>query len=484
MGRALSKGSLRNTRIEEIQMSDTHYQAIVIGAGPGGYPCGIRLAQLGVKTLVVDKEFWGGVCLNVGCIPSKALITAGKRFKQIKTADMMGINVTGDVSIDMGKLQEWKGGIVNKLTSGVGTLLDANGADRIMGTARLDGDTVVVSTEDGEKRFTADHIVIATGSRPIQIPGFEFKDAPVLDSTKALALEEVPGKLVVIGGGYIGLEMGMMFSKLGSEVTVVEMMDSVLPGFDKDAIKIIKRSLKKSGIDVLTKTKALGWEKADSGIVVNVENAKGAKAIEADYVLVTVGRFPNGENLGLETAGVEMDGRFIKTDNQRRTTNPKIFAIGDVACQPMLAHKATYEGELVAEIIGGHNRVYDARTVPAVVFTDPEIATAGMSEEEAKARGEIKVGKVPYAAVGRSLTTGETDGFFKVIGDAETKEILGVVVCGVNASDLISEAALAIEMHTELLDMGLTIHPHPTLGEGMMEAAKAALGEAIHIVNR
>jgi len=462
-----------------------HYQAIVIGAGPGGYPCGIRLAQLGVKTLVVEKEHWGGVCLNVGCIPSKALITAAKRREEIQHADTMGIVVSGEVSVDMARLQAWKSGITKKLNQGVSTLLKGNGAETVAGTARIVGPhEVAVTTAEGEKRFTADHIVVATGSRPIQIPGFSFADGPVLDSTKALALDTLPGRLVVIGGGYIGLELGGMFAKLGSKVTVVEALDGVLTGFDADSVKVVERRLKKAGVEVLVKTKALGWEKADDGIVVKVAAPAGERAIPADAVLVTVGRFPNTEDLGLQDVGVELDGRFVKVDAQRRTTVPHIFAIGDVACQPMLAHKATYEGELVAEIIAGHKRVYDARSVPAVVFTDPEIAVAGLMEHEARAKGEVKVGKVPYAAVGRALTTGETEGFFKVVLDAATNTVVGVTICGSHASDLISEAALAVEMAAEGLDLGLTIHPHPTLGEGVMEAAKAALGEAIHVLNR
>lgn len=467
-------------------MSDNHFQAIVLGAGPGGYPCGIRLAQLGVKTLVVEKESFGGVCLNVGCIPSKALITAAKRVEEIQHAADMGVMVSGDVSVDMSKLQAWKGTVVDKLTGGVRTLLKANGAQMAVGTGKLTGaNEVTVTDADGKSTvYTADHIVIATGSRPIQIPGFAFADGPVLDSTKALALTEIPKRLVVIGGGYIGLELGGMFAKIGTEVTVVEAQGEILPGFDNDARKLIQRKFKKAGVTTHLNAKAKGWKKAKGGITVTVETKDGDLDIAADHVLVTVGRFPNTEDLGLEDLGIEKDGRFVKVDEQRRTTVPHIFAIGDVACQPMLAHKATYEGELVAEIIAGHNRVYDARTVPAVVFTDPEIATAGLTEAEAKARGGVKIGKVPYAAVGRSLTTNETDGFYKVFVDEETSEILGVVICGSHASDLISEAGLAIEMHAEALDMGLTIHPHPTLGEGLMEAAKAALGEAIHIVNR
>ncbi len=466
-------------------MSDNHYQAIVIGAGPGGYPCAIRLAQLGVKTLVIEKDNWGGVCLNVGCIPSKALITAAKRIEEFGKADEMGIVVTGEVSINMEKLQAWKGKVVGKLTGGVEHLLKGNGVDRVIGTAKITGEhEVTVETPDGTKVFTADNLVVATGSRPIEIPGFKFSDGPVLDSTKGLALSSLPKAMVVIGGGYIGLELGGMYAKLGTEVTVVEMMGGVLPGFDPDCTKVIGRKLKKSGVKVLTKTKALGWEQAEEGIIVRVEGPKGEQELAADYVLVTVGRFPNTEGIGLEDVGIKLDGRFIAVDEQRRTSVGHIFAIGDVACQPMLAHKATYEGELVAEVIAGHNRVYDARTVPAVVFTDPEIAIAGLDEAEARARGEVKVGKVPYGAIGRAITTNSTEGFFKVIIDAEDHRVLGVTICGSHASDLISEAALAIEMHAEALDIGLTIHPHPTLGEGVMEAAKAALGEAVHVLNR
>lgn len=467
-------------------MSD--FQAIVIGAGPGGYPCAIRLAQLGVKTLIVEKESIGGVCLNVGCIPSKALINAGKRFEEMKHAADFGITLTGDVSIDMGKLQGWKNQVVGKLTGGVKTLLKANGVEVAMGTAVLTAaNAIELTAADGSKRtITADNIVIATGSRPIQVPGFSFSDPEVLDSTGALALEKVPSKLVVIGGGYIGLEMGGLYAKLGAEVTVVEMQDQVLPGFDPEVVKVIERRLKKDGVKTLLKTKALGWERADQGIVVNVENEKDGKiALAADYVLVTVGRFPNSENLGLEALGVAKDGRFIKVDNQLRTNVPGVYAIGDVAGQPMLAHKATHDGEVCAEVIAGHHVVWDAKTVPAVVFTDPEIATAGLSEPELKAKGlPYKVGKVPFAAIGKAIANGDTDGFIKVMIHAESKLILGVTIVGAHASDIISEAGLAIEMGAEALDVGLTIHPHPTLGESVMEAAKAALGEAIHVVNR
>ena len=465
-------------------MDTRDYQAVVIGAGPGGYPAAIRLGQLGIKTAVIEKKFWGGVCLNVGCIPSKALITAGKTFASLSTLDEMGIDVPGTPSLDMGKLQEWKAKVVGKLTGGVETLLKANGVDLIFGEASIpQAGTVSVKSADGELTLSAKHIIIATGSRPIEIPGFSYADARVMDSTKALDLDFVPEDLVVIGGGYIGLELGSMLNKVGCNVTVVEMQDQVLPGFDKDCVRLIQRKLKKSGVTVLTKARALGWEEGDDKAVVKVETAKGVQELPADRILVTVGRFPNSEPFA--NLGLEMDGRHIKVDKQQKTSVPGVYAIGDVATGVMLAHKATHEGEVVAEVIAGHKTFNDARTVPAVVFTDPEIATAGLQEHEAKAAGyDLKVGKIPWGAIGRAITTRSTDGFVKVVLDAADDRVLGVTIIGPHASDLISEAALAVEMDAEAMDIGLTIHPHPTLGEAVMEAAKAALGEAVHIINR
>ena len=467
-------------------METQRYQAVVIGAGPGGYPCAIRLAQLGVKTLCIEKEYWGGVCLNVGCIPSKALITAGKRLHEIRNAGAMGIQVSGEATLDLPALQAWKGSVVKKLTNGVQTLLKGNGADRMVGTAKLVGPGALeVETAEGTVRVEADHIVVATGSRPVEIPGFSFADPRIMDSTKALDIQDLPARVVVIGGGYIGLELGTVLAKFGSQVTVVEFMDQLMPGFDPDVVKLIARKLKKSKVAVKLKSKAAGWEEGEDGAIVTIETPKGTEQLPADAILVMVGRRPNTEDLGLEALGVEMDGRFIKIDKQCKTNVPGLYAIGDVAGQPMLAHKATHEGEVVAEVIAGHNVENQARTVPAVVFTDPEIATAGLMEHEARDRGhELKVGKVPFAAVGRSLTTNDTDGFVKVVLDATTDRVLGVTIVGAHASDLISECALAIEMDAEALDIGLTIHPHPTLGESVMEAAKAALGEAIHVLNK
>ncbi|RME27475.1 MAG: dihydrolipoyl dehydrogenase [Deltaproteobacteria bacterium] len=461
------------------------YTAVIVGAGTGGYPCAIRLGQLGVQTLIIEREHWGGVCLNVGCIPSKALITAGKRFEELDDLGKMGISIPeGDRSVDMQKLQEWKQGIVSKLTGGVRTLLKANKADTLVGEATFTGPhSLTVATADGEVRVEAEHLVIATGSRPVEIPGFSFADPRILDSTKALALTELPRRLVVIGGGYIGMEMGQMFRKLGSEVTIVEMQDSILPGFDPDVIKLMNRKLKKSKIPVYTGSRALGWEEGEDGATVRVQTPKGEITLDCDAVLVTVGRRPNSE--GLEATGVELDRGFVKIDKQCRTSVPGVYAVGDVAGGAMLAHKATHEGEICAEVIAGHNAFNDARTVPAVVFTDPEIATAGLQEHEARAQGfEVKTGVVPFAAIGRALTTMHTDGFVKTVLDAADDRVLGVTICGPHASDLISEAALAVEMDAEALDIALTIHPHPTLGEALKESAMAALGRAIHVVNR
>ncbi len=463
------------------------YQAIVIGAGPGGYPCAIRLGQLGVRTLIVEKSYWGGVCLNVGCIPSKALIHVSNQLADMQHASDVGLEVSGDVSVNMKKLQKWKEGVVSKLTGGVETLLKANGADQIFGTARLvDAHTVAIDTEEGEKRVTADAIVIATGSSPIEIPGFSFQDPPIVDSTGALALDTVPDKMVVIGGGYIGLEMTGVYARLGTEVTVVEMQDQLLPGFDPDVVKVLARRVKKDGVKTLLKTRALGWETTKDGVEVTVEGPDGKSSkLQANVVLVTVGRRPNTADLGLEDLGVAMEGSFIRIDKQCKTSVPGVYAIGDVAGQPMLAHKASYEGEITAEVIAGKNVECDARAVPAVVFTEPEIAHVGMTHPEVKEDGrDVLIGKVPFAAIGKAIANHATEGFVKVIVDANTRLILGVTIVGHHASDIISEASLAIEMCAEAHDIALTIHAHPTLGESIMEAAKAALGEAIHVVNR
>jgi len=471
-------------------MSELRVDAVVIGAGPGGYPCGIRLGQLKVKAAVVEREYWGGVCLNVGCIPSKAVIHAAKTFDKIGHADELGITVAKP-SIDMKKLQAWKGGVVSKLTGGVKTLLKGNGTQHVEGKARLakgEGGLhkVLVDGPQGQTTILAKSVVIATGSRPFEIPGFTIDQKRIIDSTGALALDHVPPRLVVIGGGYIGLELGMVYAKFGSKVTVVEALPSILASMDKDCVAVVARKLKKMGVEVLTDAKAKSWEDKGDRAVLTVEKDGKPVTIDADKILLSVGRRPNSENLGLEEIGVKLDKRgYIVADDQCRTNVANVYAIGDVIGGMMLAHKATKEGEVVAEIIAGHRAAVDVRTIPAVVFTDPEIASAGLTEDEAKEKGHtVKVGKFPFAALGRAMSVNDTDGFAKVICDAKSEEVLGVHIVGNGASDLISEAALAIEMGAVVQDLNLTVHPHPTLSEAVREAAAAAIGEALHIINR
>jgi dihydrolipoamide dehydrogenase len=474
-------------------MAEQRFDAVVIGAGPGGYPAAIRLGQLKVKTAVIEREYMGGVCLNVGCIPSKAVIHAGKMYEKLGHTEDIGISIPGKPTLDMKKLQAWKGGVVNKLTSGVRTLLKGNGVEIIDGTAKLgkltaEGHVIEVETKTGKQTIIAKNVVLATGSRPMEIPGFKVDQQRVLDSTGALALEAVPGRMIVIGGGYIGLELGMVYAKFGTKVTVVEATPGLLGTMDKDCVAVVARKLKKMGVEVMLSTKAKSWEDKGDRAVLTVELADGKTAtIDTDKILLSIGRRPNSENLGLDVAGVTLDKRgFVVADDQLKTNVPGIYALGDLIGGMMLAHKATKEGEVVAEIIAGHKAAFDVRTIPAVVFTDPEIASAGLTEDEAKAKGhtELKVGKFPFAALGRALSVNDTDGFCKVIGDAKTGELLGVHIVGNGASDLISEAALAIEMGAMVEDLRLTIHPHPTLSEAVMEAAAVALGEAIHVINR
>ena len=467
-------------------MPESNVDLLVIGAGPGGYPAAIRAGQLGLKTLIVEKSMWGGTCLNIGCIPSKALITAGKTVEKARKAEAMGITISG-VSIDMVQMQKWKGGIVRRMTRGVKQLCKGNGCSLETGVASFVSPTTArIEPVEGEAyEVTFGTAIIATGSVPIEIPGFAFDEEQVLSSTGVLDLDAVPEAVVVIGGGYIGLECGQMLNKLGSHVTVVEMMESVLHGFDPEIVTVVARKMKRSGIKTLANARAQSWTARDGRIAVAVETAEGVTELICDKVIVTVGRKTFTEGLNLEAAGVAIDERgVIAVDEQLRTNVPHILAVGDVTGNPMLAHRATRQGEIAAEVAAGKNVAADYKTVPAVVFTDPEIATAGRSEAEAREAGfELKVGKIPWGANGRALTQMETDGFVKVITDAADGQILGVAIVGPHASDLISEAALAIEMDAFAEDIALTIHPHPTLGEAVMEAANKVLGHAIHVIN-
>ncbi len=476
--------TLNGAGIIRAPMETVRTHTLIIGSGPGGYVAAIRLGQLGKQVICVEKENSGGVCLNVGCIPSKAIITAAKHYEHAREhGKNMGI-IANDVKLDYGRTQAWKGEVVTKLTGGVKMLIKGAGGKFVQGTATFVGPkTVEVKGADGEMRIEAENIILATGSRPIEIPGFKVDQKKICDSTGALALTEVPKRIVVIGGGYIGLELGSAFAKLGSKVVVVEGTEQLLPGNDPDLVGVVARKLKKNGVEVHLQAKALGCEDSKGGLTVSIETKEGKKSLETDVVFVTVGRRPNTEGLGIEKTGVKVEKGFITVDKQQRTNVAGIYAIGDVAGQPMLAHKASKEADVAAEVIAGHKAEMDAVAIPAVIFVDPEIASCGLQEHEAVKQGKkIKVGKYAFGAHGRSLAMAETDGFVKIIADADTDEILGFGIVGAEASDLISECVLALEMGAFLPDVALTIHPHPTLGEAIMEAAKAALGESPHVM--
>jgi dihydrolipoamide dehydrogenase len=462
-------------------------EVVVIGAGPGGYVAGIRLGQLGKKALVIERAAPGGVCLNVGCIPSKALINAAKLYEKAGHGVDMGIAVDG-LRVDLGRLQVWKESVVSKLTSGVRQLLKANGCDYRQGTATLLSPHSIRLVEPGsgsEILIETEQVILATGARPVEIPSLPFDGKRIVDSTDALAFTLLPRRLVVVGAGYIGMEIGTLYAKFGSKVTFVEALPTILSGSDPECVQVVARKAKKLGMDILVGAKAKSLTEKGDSAVLSVETADGPRDIEADKVLVAVGRRPNIENIGLEIAGVKTAGGFVTVDRQMRTSVSTIFAIGDVTGQPMLAHKASREAEVAAEVIAYKPAEMDAQVIPAVVFTDPEIASAGLTAAEAEKRGhKVKVGKFPFTALGRAIANLDTDGFTKVVMDADSGQLLGVHIVGQGAGDLISEAALAIEMGASAADLAMTIHPHPTLSEAVMEAAKAAQGEAIHMVNR
>jgi dihydrolipoamide dehydrogenase len=467
-----------------------NFDVVVIGSGPGGYVAAIRSAQLGFKTAIVEREALGGVCLNVGCIPSKAMITAThllhKAQHDFKT---MGLNIQGGIDVDMKKLVSWKQSVCDKMSGGVNQLLKGNTVTILKGNAEFkNSKEISVKTASGTEAVSAKYFIVATGSRPIEIPGFPFDEKEICSSTGALAFDEIPKRVVVIGGGYIGLEISSYLRKLGTDVTVIEANTTLLHGVvDPECAQVVTRKLDKAGVNVKYGAKAKSQKKTKDGYEVTAEVNGKDEVYKADKILVTVGRRPNGDQSNLKAAGINVDQRgFVQVDAQRRTNVQNIFAIGDICGQPMLAHKASHEGVMVAEIISGMNRVYDAKTVPAVVFTDPEIAAAGMTEAECRAKGhnDLLIAKFPFAANGRAVSMTETDGFVKMIADKKSHVLLGVHIVGPEASNLISEAVLAIEMGARIEDLALSIHPHPTLGETMMEAAEATLGHAIHIIQK
>jgi dihydrolipoamide dehydrogenase len=456
---------------------------LVIGAGPGGYVAAIRAAQLGQKVTIVEKGTLGGVCLNVGCIPSKALIAAGHRYEVAKHSDDIGISAE-NVTVDFSKVQQWKAGVVKKLTGGVEGLLKGNKVDIVRGEAYfVDANTLRVMDENSAQTYTFKHAIIATGSRPIELPAFKYTKR-VLDSTGALALTEIPKKIVVIGGGYIGTELGGAYANFGTQVTILEGTDEILNGFEKQMSALVKRNLKKKGAEIITKALAKSVQETENSVTVTYEVKGEVKTVEADYVFVMVGRKPNTDELGLEQVGIEMAERgIIKIDKQCRTSVNNIFAIGDVVEGPPLAHKASYEGKIAAEVIAGHPAQIDYLAIPAVVFSDPELASVGYSEAQAKEEGiEVNAAKFPFAANGRALALNTTDGFVKLVTRKDDGLVIGAQIAGPSASDMIAELGLAIEAGMTAEDLAMTIHAHPTLGEITMEAAEVAIGSPIHII--
>jgi dihydrolipoamide dehydrogenase len=474
------------TKMSAGSATSTKFDAIVIGAGPGGYPCAIRLAQLGKKVAIVEKETVGGVCLNVGCIPSKAMIKAASFFEKMQKADGMGFKVKG-VDVDFQGLQEWKRSVVTKLTGGVGQLLKGNKVELFQGEASFVAkNELSVKSSGGVQKLTADHIVIAVGSSPIGLPAFPFDEKKILSSTGALALDKPVSSLVVVGGGYIGLEIGTYLAKLGTAVTVLEAMPRLLAGYDQDVANVVLRNLKKRNVNVLANAVAKGVKEKGGQLQVEVEVEGKPQALFCEKVLVTVGRRPNAMP-GIEKTGVAVDAKgFLKVNDRLQTNVPGIYAIGDVVGQPMLAHKATKEALVAAEVIAGSKSArYDVKAMPAVIFCEPEVATVGMSEMDAKAKGLTTfAGSFPFAALGKAIATGETEGFTKLIGDKKTGRLIGAAIVGPEASSMIAEMALSLEAGLQVEDIALTVHAHPTLGEATMEAAEVALGHAIHVINR
>ena len=460
---------------------DNHVENLVIGGGPGGYVAAIRLGQLGRETMLVERETLGGICVNVGCIPSKTIVRAAKLMKEIQRAQDFGIE-TSQPKMNLQKLQIWKKSVVDRLTQGIAYLCKGNKVSVVYGEAEFQGPhQVEIKGKEGTRVVDADNVIIATGSRPVEIPSFKFDGEFIITATEALSFAEAPQNFVIIGGGVSGLELGMAYARFGSHVTVIEMLDQLLPGTDIDLVRVVERTLRKLGVETHLKARAK-WAK-EGKVGAQLSDGKEIE-VPADKVMVVVGRRPNSDRIGLEATGVKMDqGGFIQVDAQMRTNVPGIYAIGDVVGQPLLAHKASKQGIVAAEVIAGEASAADFKAIPGAIWTDPEIATVGLTETEAKKQGyEVIVGKFPFTALGRAVAVGETEGFIKVVADKKSEQILGVHMVGAEVTDLISEAALAIEMGATLDDLALTVHPHPTLPEALMGATEAAKGKAIDIL--
>ena len=455
------------------------YQLLVLGSGPGGYTAAFRGADLGLKTALVEREpSLGGVCLNVGCIPSKALLHAAKVVEEAAYFADKGL-AFGEPNIDVNKLRQWKEGVVGRLTGGIGQLARSRKVDVLQGTGTFTSPhTMEVDGPEGKRTVSFEHAVIAAGSQPIRIPGFPYEDPRLLDSTGALEMADIPKRMLVIGGGIIGLEMGCVYSALGSKVTVVELLGQLMTGADKDLVRPLHKRIAATYEQIFLNTKVVGIESREEGLAVRFEGKDAPEEDIFDRVLLSVGRRPNGGLVGAEAAGVTVNERgFIPVDDQQRTNVPHIFAIGDIVGQPMLAHKATHEGKVAAEVAAGLKSAFVANVIPNVAYTDPEVAWVGLTELEAKEKG-LRYGKgsFPWAASGRSLALGRDEGMTKLLFDEDTGRIIGAGAVGPGAGELIAEAGLAIEMGCDAEDIGLTIHAHPTLSETLGFAAEAFEG--------
>jgi dihydrolipoamide dehydrogenase len=463
-------------------MADT-FQLVVLGAGPGGYAAAFYAADLGMQVTLVDEEKNpGGVCLYRGCIPSKALLHVAKVIDEAKHAGNWGVTF-GEPTVDIDKLRSFKQGVVDKLTAGVGSIAKMRKVRFVQGRGTLTGPrSMSVSGSGGTTELQFEHLILATGSHPTKIPTLSLDSPRMMDSTSGLEIPDVPKSLLVIGGGYIGLELGTVYATLGSKVSVVEMTAGLLPGADRDLVSVLEKRLKNLFVSIMLNTKVVKVAEESNGIRVTFEG-DGSKEQVFERVLVAVGRRPNSKIPGLETTKVKVTASgFIETDEQRRTAEPNIFAIGDVAGEPMLAHKASHEGRIPVEVIAGHKAVFEPQAIPAVVFTDPEIAWCGMTEAQAQTAGiEFEVAKFPWAALGRAITIDRPDGLTKLILEAKTGRILGVGIAGSGAGELIAEGVLAIEMGATAEDLKLVIHPHPTLSETLMESAEVFFGQSTHV---
>lgn len=452
---------------------------VVIGSGPGGYSAAFRAADLGLNVVLVERDkTLGGVCLNVGCIPSKALLHAAKVVSEVREMEDHGL-VFGEPTIDLKKLVGWKGKIVKQLTSGLSALAKQRKVEVVQGVASFASpNSLSVSGSDGETEIEFKNAIVAVGSEPVALPGFPNDDSRLIDSSGALALNEVPDRLLVIGGGIIGLEMATVYMELGSEVTVVELLDEIMAGADKDMVRPLEKRMKKSLTALYTGTKVTKIDAESDALVAHFDGKGAPDSAPFDNILVAVGRSSNGNKIRLENAGVAVDDRgLIPVDEQMRTNVGHIFAIGDVVGQPMLAHKAVHEGKVAAEVIAGHKVAFNANVIPSVAYTDPEVAWVGVTETEAKANDiNYEKGAFPWAASGRSLTLGRSEGITKLLFNPKDGRVIGAGIVGPNAGDLIAEAALAIEMGCDADDISLTIHPHPTLSESVAMAAEAYAG--------